>query len=125
ELLEARAECASLAEPALLGEAAGALTHDLNNHLNGMVLQAAIVQARADPSLHEALLVIRQGGARASALLRPIVQAPAPRRQPRGAADLNALVRRVAEARTLRAELADGLPPVPADGADVRRLLEL
>src|SRR5437868_4910176 len=41
ELDAARAELASLEEPALLGEAAGALTHDLNNHLNGMVLQAA------------------------------------------------------------------------------------
>src|SRR2546430_1984296 len=37
ELEAVRAECASLEEPALLGEAAGALTHDLNNHLNSMV----------------------------------------------------------------------------------------
>src|SRR5205807_707582 len=109
----------------LLGEAAGALTHDLNNHLNSMVLQAAIVQAKVAEPLREMLTVIRQGGVKASALLRPIVEARVRRRERRVTADLNAEVRRVASARGLRAELTDGLPTLTADAVDVRRLVEL
>jgi hypothetical protein len=125
ELEAVRSELASLEEPALIGEATGALTHDLNNHLNGMVLQAAIVQTRVDEPLREMLAVIRQGGVKASALLRPIIEARAQRRERRLSADLNAEVRRVASARGLRLALTDDLPPLSADPVDVRRLVEL
>jgi hypothetical protein len=125
ELDAVRAECASLEEPALIGEAAGALTHDLNNHLNGMVLQAAIVQTKVEEPLRDMLMVIRQSGVKASALLRPIVEVRVRRRERRLSADLNAEVRRVAVARGLRAELGDALPSLTADPVDVRRLVEL
>jgi len=55
-----------------VSEAAGDLTHALNNSLNSMVLQAAVLQTRVPEPLRGDLSLIRQEGARAAALLQPL-----------------------------------------------------
>lgn len=54
-----------------LAEAVGGLLHGLNNQLNGMVLQAAIVQAQAPEALRERAGAIRRLGADAARLAQP------------------------------------------------------
>jgi len=51
------------------------LVHDLSNSLNTMVLQAALVQVKADESLRQELAVIREVGAQAASRLRASEQA--------------------------------------------------
>jgi hypothetical protein len=52
--------------------AAGELTHALNNSLNSMILQAAVLQTRVPEALRDDLGVIRKEGVRAAALLQPL-----------------------------------------------------
>lgn len=54
------------------GEAALGMVHALNNHLNGMILQAAAVQLRLEEPLRTELSAIRREGLAAAARLRPL-----------------------------------------------------
>jgi hypothetical protein len=54
------------------GEAAGALVHAVNNHLNSMLMQAMVLQMRLQGDLAERIDAIRQEGKIASARLRPV-----------------------------------------------------
>ena len=57
---------------ALAGQATAALAHELNNQLNGVALQASVVQLQVNKPLHAALDVIRRQVNQATALLRPL-----------------------------------------------------
>jgi hypothetical protein len=108
-----------------VGEAMVGLTHTLNNSLNTMVLQASTLQMRAPPSLSADLGVIRREGVQAAARLRPLQQV---REQPpgRGPAELGPALAEVLAAfpaGAARAEVAGGLPPVPAPRLALRRFL--
>jgi signal transduction histidine kinase len=125
ELLEQIAESADLV---LLGEAGAGLIHELNNCLNGILLQASIVETRVPPGLREEIDVIRRQGRQAAALLRPLQQARQERRQRVRPVDLNQVVREVQtveaeESRHVRTDLAPDLPPVEATYGGLRNLV--
>lgn len=56
------------------GEAMGSLIHDLNNSLNSIVLQAAVVQMKVPEEMRDALAAIRREGVNAAARVRPLQQ---------------------------------------------------
>jgi hypothetical protein len=112
-----------------VGEAAGWLIHALNNHLNGMVLQAACVQMQTQPPIREQAEHIRREGARAAARLRPLQAVrPWPAREGERV-DLVAAVRHVLAAELdlgrLRAKLPAEELLVSASVPGMRRLLTL
>jgi signal transduction histidine kinase len=112
----------------LLGEAASGLTHEINNCLNSILLQASVVQMRASPELREELSTIRHHGRQAAALLHPLQQARQRQRERAQPVDLNQSVREVVAAepdgpRLFRLELAPGLLPVQARRDGVRALV--
>jgi hypothetical protein len=112
-----------------LGEAAGWMLHALNNHLNGMVMHAALLQAQAPEPLRERAAAIRRLGGEAARLARA-AQAVRPWRPETGeTADLyGAFLEAWQEAG--EENLSCELPPagpiiVPASRAGLRRLLGL
>jgi hypothetical protein len=72
----ALAELTSWREHALdlvtAGEAAGALVHAVNNHLNSMLMQAMVLQMRAPGDLVERIEAIRAEGKHAADRFRPV-----------------------------------------------------
>jgi hypothetical protein len=61
-------------ELALLADAFSGLNHAINNHLNGMMLQAAALQIRVADEFREGLDRIRKEGAQAAGLFRAFGQ---------------------------------------------------
>jgi signal transduction histidine kinase len=125
ELLEQIAESADLV---LRGEAGAGLIHELNNCLNGILLQASIVETRLTPQLREEMDVIQRQGRQAAALLRPLQQGRQEQRQRVRPVDLNRIVREVRTAETeasrhVRTDLAPDLPPVAATCDGLRNLV--
>jgi hypothetical protein len=112
----------------LLGDAIPALVHEVNNHLNQILLQAAIVQTKVDPSVREELGLIRREGKQAADLLRPLQQVW--QDQSAQTIDLNILVREVVEAlgegpKRIPMNLAAMESSVPSAGGALRRLVSL
>jgi signal transduction histidine kinase len=111
------------------GDAALGLVHDLNNHLNSMMLQAAVVQMQVAEPLREELAPIRREGSQAATRLRLLLRFRDLRRQNRAPVDLHQLLGEVlAEcpefAGRVTAE-ADSAAPVSVLRLDVKRLLTL
>jgi hypothetical protein len=130
ELEDARAERDELAALALVGEAMSSLAHDLNNHLNSMVLQAAALQIRAGEPLREDLAVIRREGIRAASLMRPLQRFRESCRRRAVLHDLNAAVHAAvadfpSSAGRIEMVLADDLPPLTVPSSELKRLLAL
>jgi signal transduction histidine kinase len=118
-----RADAEGLATVAL---AADGLLHDLGNHLNRMLLQTAILQRRLPEEYGADLMIIREEGSEAAALLRPLQQRREQRRAAQTTSDLNAALREVvAGAVEPRLSLAPNLPGIRAGQGDVKRLLRL
>jgi hypothetical protein len=111
-----------------VGEAAGWVVHALNNHLNGMVLQAACVQMQTQSPLREQAEHIRREGARAAARLRPL---QAVRPWPAREGEQVDLVRSVRDALReegsgrIEAQLQGGEAVISASRMGVRRMLVL
>jgi hypothetical protein len=123
---EARDRLAEVDDVALLGDAALMLAHDLNDVLNTMSLQAALVQRKVDAQSRTELDVIRQQVRQGAWLLQPLQQTWYQRRQGGQTIDLNTAIRHVVaegEVPPSRLELADGLPPVPGTRSGLRRLV--
>lgn len=118
---------AHLHELLTLAEAAGGLLHGLNNHLNGIVMHAAILQARAPEAAGERAEAIRRLGAEAARLAQP---AQAVRPWPvegRTACPYAALCEAWNEVgdEWFRIALAAPFAPVAASPAGLRRLFGL
>ncbi len=123
-----REEREAHADIATVGDAVMGLAHELNNHLNTMMLQASVVQIEVDESLGEELAVIRREGMAVAARLRLLQDFRARSRLAAVPVDLHALLRRAAalvpalQGRA-RWRLADGLPAIVANYAGLLRLL--
>jgi hypothetical protein len=77
----------------LLAESALMLTHDLNNHLNSIILQTAVVQMKVDADRRKDLDVVRDQGRQAANLIRLLEGAWQQRRQASAPVDPTALIR--------------------------------
>ncbi len=111
------------------GEAVGGLVHAVNNHLNSMLMQAMVLQLRAEGEVASRLAAICQEGKLAAARLRP-VQALRPWPRDREKADLAAVVRGVLAgnpelARQVRVRLPGEPVVVQASPAGAERLVWL
>jgi hypothetical protein len=115
-------EQASALELATLGEAMVGAAHGLNNSLNAIVLQAAVVQARAPEELRELLGPIRAEGVAAAQRLRPLLDWRQQHDQGRAAIDLNAAVESL-EGCTLKP--GPNLPAVHLQPETLHHLLRL
>lgn len=62
----------SLVDLLTLGEAAGRLVHAVNNHLNGISMQAALLQTKVDEASRERLAIIRNLAGQAANQLRAV-----------------------------------------------------
>lgn len=89
--LSQEVQTAELADLITIAEATGTLTHDLSNHLNSIMLQAAVLEMQA-PNLAKEAGVLRAEGKKGAACLQPLQQF---RQQRRGAgirSDLNSVL---------------------------------
>jgi signal transduction histidine kinase len=116
------------ADELLLGEAAAGLVHDINDCLNSILLQVAVIQVRASPEVRQDLEVIRQHGRLAAGLLRPLQQARQRQRERAQPVDLNRCVREVVAAEPdgtgrFQMELAPQLRPIQATRDGMKRLV--
>ncbi len=123
-----REERDALADAVVVGDAALGLSHELNNHLNTMMLQASVVQMQVDESLGEELAVIRREGSAIAARLRLLQEFRERSRREASPVALDTLLRRAAATvpaldGRVRWELADGLPPVVGSPPALLRLL--
>jgi hypothetical protein len=124
-LLEERRQVEELATA---GDAMTGLVHRLNNTLNSMVLQAAVVQLKAPEPLHEAIAPIRREGAQAAALLRPFQHLRDRRQQPGSPVDLNQVLKEVLaedpeRAGRVRTKPATGLVSLSVEPGPLKRLI--
>jgi signal transduction histidine kinase len=126
------AECEDEAPLRTVGEATDVISHEFNNVLNSILLQVSILKLRAPAELRADLDVIRQQGATAGALMRQLQQHRQQQRKATQPIDLNLVVREVAAEESgrpgrgpVRLALSDGLPPLPAVPAELKRLLRL
>ena len=110
------------------GDAALSLIHELNNCLNSMMLQAAVVQMQVGEPQKEQLSVVRKEGAHAASRLRLLLRFRDQRRQGRTELDLNQVVRNVLAARPewanrVQFRPAATLPRLVSLPADLERLV--
>src|SRR5262249_27903039 len=123
-----RAERRELADLVTAGEAMIGVAHRLNNSLNTMMLQAAILETKVAPSLREEVALIRREGAQAAAELS-ILQQFREQSQLAGApVDLNTVLREVLAdwpelAGRIRLEFASDLPLLTTSGGALKRLI--
>ena len=116
---------------ALAGQATVGLAHELNNLLNGMVLQASVAQLHADEKFHAALDVIRRQAHQATALLQPLGQSAAERSKTFYPVDLAYAVREVLRerpalaARVVLAPAPASLPSIRAAVSALKQLIHL
>ncbi len=151
ELAGLKHALAEQAWSANLGALAGPITHEFNNFLNVVLLQVAVLEQELPEKRRGEFAVIRQQGKNVAELVRHWQQyryRQQPALQP---VDLNGVVRQVVESLAaephafgeprvalappagqdapagadilIRTELAEGLPPVSATEADLRRLV--
>jgi signal transduction histidine kinase len=121
-----RGEQAELGRFALVGQAFLGLAHDLNNALNGMMLQTSVVQLRVDEPLRQDLAAIRQQGAQAAALVRSLQHVVQERREQSYPVDLNAVVAEVlAEGPGAAPHLSPQPPTVHTTRSALKQLVRL
>ena len=126
-----RRERDELAAFALAGQATVALAHELNNVLNGVALQAAVVQVQVDGKFHPALDVIRRLARQATDILRPLSQSAAERAKAFYPVDVAHAVQEVLRERpalAVRVVLTPAptpLPPVRGSVSVLKQLVQL
>jgi hypothetical protein len=122
-----REELEELTGIVTVGEAMVSLLHGLNNSLNTMMLQAAVVQLKVDEPMRHEIGLIRKEGAQVAARMRPLMQAREQRRQNRIRVDLHSIieefVRGTHPAPELEVRLEAIQSQVMAHATDVKRLL--
>jgi signal transduction histidine kinase len=106
------------------------VAHELNNSLNNMLLQVALLEYTADGKSHRELATIRQLGHEAAGMLRQLQQISQKGLPPLEAVDLNQAVRElVPEIQPpdlpLQLKLEAKLPPVLGTMSEVKRLVKL
>lgn len=108
----------------MVGEAAGVISHELNNVFNNFVLMIAVLKRRLPEAVREELTPLRQQALLAADLQRQFDQYRGRRRQPPTPTDLNDVVRSAVglSPHPVEAAYADGLPPVLATRIDLFRL---
>jgi signal transduction histidine kinase len=111
----------------MVGEAAGVVSHELNNVFNNFVLMIAVLKRRLPEDVREELTPLRQQALLAADLQRQFDQYRGRRRQPAGPTDLNDVVQIALALSRHQAEAAyaEGLPPVLATRIDLFRLVNL
>lgn len=107
-----------------LPELTAVVAHDINNVLNNIVLQAAILEAQA-PRLAAPLAIVTHLGNDAARMLRRLQHLCLPP-EPPAPLDVNRMVRETASRfAAVRLDLAPDLPPAQGTEAGLRRLLGL
>jgi len=114
-----------------LGVLAGGIAHDLNNLLTAVLGNAALARAPEGGGSEEFLMRIEAAAARASELCTQILAYAGGGRVEHRTLDLSALVREMSRlievtmgpGVRLTLDLADGLPPVEGDPAQLRQVL--
>jgi signal transduction histidine kinase len=111
----------------LVGEAAGVVSHELNNVFNNFVLMIAVLKRRLPEDVREELSPLRQQALLAADLQRQFDQYRGRRRQPPSPTDLNEVVRAALgfAPHPVEATYAEGLPPVLATRLDLFRVTHL
>jgi C4-dicarboxylate-specific signal transduction histidine kinase len=118
-----------LAGPAELSELTSVVAHQLNNHLNGILLQVAVLERGVLAQARSELQVIRQLGNEAATLVRRLQERNALEQPQMQRIELNGVVRdavtEVSSPAAVEPELAQHSPVVMADPSYLRRLLKL
>jgi signal transduction histidine kinase len=83
------------AELVTMGDALGGIVHDINNSLNSIMLQASLLQLKADESLRQDIVLIRQEGSQIAARMTLLQRLREQFRNDRARTDLNAVVQEV------------------------------
>jgi two-component system NtrC family sensor kinase len=111
----------------LVGEAAGVVSHELNNVFNNFVLMIAVLKRRLPEDVREELAPLRQQALLAADLQRQFDQYRGRRRQSPVRTDLNEVVRTTLGLTSHPVEVtyAEGLPPVLATRLDLFRVTHL
>jgi phosphoglycerate-specific signal transduction histidine kinase len=120
---------ASLAD---CGETAAILAHEVNDYLNTVMLQLAILEGQITPSARSELATLRRQSARLAELVRVWQDSRRKSRLTEPAVDLNQIVRETTEAikqnqsifaeAALELALESDVPPVAGSIVDLRRL---
>ncbi len=114
--------------PGDLGDLTDMVAHEINNLLNSVSLQLALIdQQKPAAELRPGLGIIREAARNAAAMIRRLQEFSQRRHAPLGPMDVNAVVLRatgqdcgpIAVVR----QLSPDLPPVLADDADLERLI--
>lgn len=111
----------------LLGDAVAGLVHEVNNSLNTMLLQASIVEMKADAALRTDVAPIKREGAQIAARLLPLQRLRQQLRQQQALVDLPGVVREVVAEHggEISAELRVPLPGRSMNRSALKRLLEV
>jgi signal transduction histidine kinase len=130
-LEEAERERDEFAGFALVGQAMTGLAHELNNLLNGVVLQASLLELQLDKAFHGNLDVIRRQALQATTLLRRLGQVSSERSRRFYPVDLNRAVTDLLRddpalaARVHFTPSSTPLPPVRGAASAVKQLIRL
>jgi signal transduction histidine kinase len=121
----------TLHDAAGLSDLTALVSHEFNNHLNGIFLRLALLEQEF-PEAKDQLRVIRSLGDEAAALIRRLQQANRPTIPPPEPVDVNGLVREVLDKMqsvtpepSVEARLATDAPLARASPEDFRRLVTL
>jgi signal transduction histidine kinase len=121
----------ALHEAASLSDLTALVSHEFNNHLNGIFLRLALLEQEF-PEARDQLKVIRNLGDEAAALIRRLQQANRPNIPPPEPIDVNRIIREVldkmhspAPERSVEVCLATDAPLARGNPEDFRRLVTL
>lgn len=119
-----------LAPFALIGQAFLGLAHELNNALNSMMLQTAVVEMRVNEQGRHELAAIRQHGAQAVGLLRMLQHVVQEQRIENYSVDLNSILSEILEedaelGRRVSLHLSPKAPQIQNTRSAVKLLLRL
>jgi signal transduction histidine kinase len=113
-----------------VAEVTSVVTHEFNNHLNGILLHLALLQQEVPETLRPQLELIRQLGTSAASLVKRLQKFSRGERPPPQPLDLNQVVRDVVgknqkavKGVPVQLQLAPGLPPVAGTPHELRRLV--
>ena len=117
-----------LADAVTAGDAVISLVHGLNNSLNAMMLQAAVVQLKVQEPIRTEIGQIRKEVAATAARMRPLMQFRDARRQKEADGDLHRAVAELLadlpeQATGLKSQLGAGRTKLKVRGSDLKRLL--
>lgn len=131
-LAEAQRQLAQADKLASVGRLAAGVAHEINNPLTGVLTYASFLLSRAGPEQKEDLEVIVRETKRCREIVRGLLEFARPAPPRRVLTDLNEVARRAARILmnqlalnrvSLALDLAQDLPPVPADANQIQQVL--